>query len=45
MNFIEQSNHEQHINELIAPQDQAFNLPEGIVVDGTDFVPTVQYLM
>jgi hypothetical protein len=45
MNAIEKSNQEQLINELIAPQDQAFTLPDGIVVDGTDFVPTVQYLM
>ncbi|MDR5781635.1 hypothetical protein QCE63_19735 [Caballeronia sp. LZ065] len=45
MNATVNLTNEQVINDLISPQDQAFTLPEGIVADGTDLVPTVQYLM
>jgi hypothetical protein len=36
---------EQTVNALIAPQQKEFCLPEGIVADGADLVPTVQYLL
>ncbi|MDR7006208.1 hypothetical protein [Paraburkholderia strydomiana] len=36
---------EHTINDLIAPQQKEFTLPEGIVADGADLIPTVQYLM
>ncbi|MFL9991242.1 hypothetical protein PQR34_07040 [Paraburkholderia sediminicola] len=35
----------QSINALIGKQKEGFKVPEGIVVDGTDLVPTVQHLM
>lgn len=37
---------EQTVNALIvAPRQEEFVLPEGIVADGADLIPTVQYLM
>jgi hypothetical protein len=36
---------ERTINTLIAPRQEEFVVPEGIVADGADLVPTVQYLM
>ncbi|MFT4437056.1 hypothetical protein [Caballeronia sp. 15715] len=36
---------QQIVNALIAPRKDEFVLPEGIVADGADLVPTVQYLM
>jgi hypothetical protein len=36
---------EQTVNALIAPRQDEFVLPEGIVADGADLIPTVQYLM
>jgi hypothetical protein len=44
MNTTVKPDTEQTINDLIAPQKE-FSLPEGIVVDGADLIPTVQYLM
>lgn len=35
----------QSINALIGKQKEDFKVPEGIVVDGADLVPTVQHLM
>jgi hypothetical protein len=35
----------QGINALIGTQKESFKVPEGIVIDGADLVPTVQYLM
>ncbi|CAD6531906.1 hypothetical protein [Paraburkholderia metrosideri] len=45
MNATVKLNSEQTVNALIAPQQEEFVLPEGIVADGADLVPTVQYLM
>ena len=45
MNTTVQPNTDQVINDLIAPAQVTFTLPEGIVAEGTDLVPTVQYLM
>ncbi|MEX3973748.1 hypothetical protein [Paraburkholderia caribensis] len=45
MNATIKLDSEQTINDLIAPQHKEFTLPEGIVADGADLIPTVQYLM
>ncbi|WP_162600695.1 hypothetical protein [Paraburkholderia sp. C35] len=45
MNTTVQLNAEQSINDLIVPQHASFTLPEGIVADGMDLVPTVQDLI
>ncbi|MGF7131483.1 hypothetical protein P3T40_002965 [Paraburkholderia sp. EB58] len=35
----------QSINALIGKHKEGFKVPDGIVVDGADLVPTVQYLL
>jgi hypothetical protein len=45
MNATFTTESEQTINELITPQKNEFAVPEGVVADGADLVPTVQYLM
>ena len=45
MNTTVNLNSEQTVNALISPQQEEFILPEGIVADGADLIPTVQYLM
>jgi hypothetical protein len=45
VNTTVQPDTDQAINDLIAPRQATFTLPEGIVAEGTDLVPTVQYLM
>lgn len=45
MSTTAQPGNDQIINDLITPQQATFTLPEGIVVEGMDLVPTVQYMI